>query len=146
MSKKIFISVENKIFAEYAERLDKLGGDIKGVVDKILQDAHATVTSEVEAAMMKHNKSGDTSKSILRDSKVQWTGTTASIRVGFDISNGGLPSIFLMYGTPKHEPGHPGTDADKALYDAIYGKRQARNLREMSIKAMEEAIKKRMGG
>ena len=146
MSKKIFISVENKIFAEYAERLDKLGGDIKGVVDKILQDAHATVTNEVEAAMMKHNKSGDTSKSILRDSKVQWTGTTASIRVGFDISNGGLPSIFLMYGTPKHEPGHPGTDADKALYDAIYGKRQARNLREMSIKAMEEAIKKRMGG
>lgn len=146
MSKKIFISVENKIFAEYAERLDKLGGDIKGVVDKILQDAHATVTSEVEAAMMKHNKSGDTSRSILRDSKVQWTGTTASINVGFDISNGGLPSIFLMYGTPKHEPGHPGTDADKVLYDAIYGKRQARNLREMSIKAMEEAIKKRMGG
>lgn len=146
MSKKIFISLENKIFAEYAERLDKLGGDIKETVTQILQNAHSMVTDDVEREMQKHNKSGDTSRSILRDSKVEWSGTTASIKVGFDISNGGLPSIFLMYGTPKHEPGHPGTDADKALYDAIYGKRQAKMLKDMSIEMMEKAIKKRMGG
>lgn len=146
MSRKIFISLENNIFAEYAERLDKLGGDIQEVVDQILQNAHSMVTDDVERAMQKHNKSGDTSRSILRDSKVEWSGTVASINVGFDISNGGLPSIFLMYGTPKHEPGHPGTDADQALYDAIYGKQQAKRMQEMYTKTMERAIKKRMGG
>lgn len=140
------LSLDFKGFAEYAEQLDKIGGDIQEAATQVLQNAHDMVTADIERAMKKHNKSGDTDRSILRHAKVEWTGTLGSVDVGFDISNGGLPSIFLMYGTPKHAPGHPGTEADQALYNAVYGKATARKMKEMYAKTMERAIKRRLGG
>lgn len=64
-------------------------------------------------------------------------GVVASVEVGFSIRAGGLPSIFLMYGTPRMRP-------DKALYNAIYG---ASTLRAVSEKQAEvfEKIMMRQG-
>lgn len=146
MSARVKITADFKAISEYAERLEKLGGNIEEVVTQMLQNAHDMTTADIEREMTKHNKTGDTDRSILRNSKVEWSGTVASIDVGFDINNGGLPSIFLMYGTPKHEPGHPGTAKDQALYDAIYGNSTVRKRREMMKTTMDRAIKKRMGG
>lgn len=138
------LTLDFKALADYAEKLDKIGGDIKAVTTKILENAHAIVTEDIEREMQKHNKTGETSRSILRDARVEWEGTIGSINVGFDIANGGLPSIFLMYGTPRHEPGHPGTDADKALYDAIYGRSKDKKIKKMIDETMEKEIERRM--
>lgn len=139
------ITVDFKIFEKYAEQLDKLGGDLKNTAEEILQDSHDMVTANVEREMKKHNKSGKTDRAILRNSKVVWQGNIGSIDVGFDIANGGLPSIFLMYGTPRHEPNHPGTEKDQALYDAIYGSKTKRQIRQMMEWKLQDAIQEKLG-
>lgn len=126
-------------FEEYAEKLDKLGGDLKKVTEKALKESHAYVTPNLHADMEKHNRTGDTDESILDDSKVEWSGTTASIDVGFDIANGGFASIFLMKGTPK-------MDKDQQLFNDIYGSKTKKEIGKIQEEIFAKAIKERMGG
>lgn len=133
------ISLEFKAFEEYAEKLDKLGGDLNAVTEKALQKSHDFIMPKLHRDMSKHRRSGETEKSIVDDAKVEWEGTTASIRIGFKISDGGLPSIFLMYGTPRMQK-------DQQLYDDIYGKRTKKQIAELQEKTFARAIKKIMGG
>ena len=140
------VSLDYKVFEKYAEDLLKFKDDLRDVANQVLQNSHDMVTADLDRAMKKHNKTGRTSRSILRHSTVQWEGTIATIDVGFDIANGGLASIYLMYGTPRHPPGHPGTQADKELYDAIYGAKFKRKRREMTELTLQRAIKRRLGG
>ena len=113
-------------FEEMAERLDKLGGDLKKTTEKALIETHKLLTPKVEEAFRKHDVkySHSTMKSLKKDSKVEWNGSTAEIGVGFKISEGGFPSIFIMYGTPRMQP-------DKKLYNSIYGnKKKVKELQE----------------
>lgn len=113
-------------FEEMAERLDKLGGDLKKTTEKALIETHKLLTPKVEEAFRKHDVkySHDTMKSLKKDPKVEWNGSTAEIGVGFKISEGGFPSIFIMYGTPRMQP-------DKKVYNSIYGnKKKVKELQE----------------
>ena len=113
-------------FEEMAERLDKLGGDLKKTTEKALIETHKLLTPKVEEAFKRHDVkySHDTMKSLKKDPKVEWNGSTAEIGVGFKISEGGFPSIFIMYGTPRMQP-------DKKVYNAIYGnKKKVKDLQE----------------
>lgn len=133
------LRLEFKGFEEYAARLDELGGDLKATTEKALKESHALVTPKIKAAMTKHNKSGSTSRAILDNSAVVWDGAVASIDVGFDIQNGGMPSIFFMYGTPRIKP-----DAD--LYNSIYGSKTKKEVKELQQEIFSAAIKKAMEG
>ena len=64
--------------------------------------------------MAPHNDRGITAESIVTSPHIEWAGSVGSVDIGFDIPNGGLPSVFLMYGTPKMTP-------DRKLYNAVYG-------------------------
>lgn len=124
MSKKMRLEFAG--FEEMAERLDKLGGDLKKTTEKALAETHKMLTPKVEEAFRKHDVkySHSTMKSLKKDSKVEWNGSTAEIGVGFKISDGGFPSIFIMYGTPRMQP-------DKKLYNSIYGnKKKVKELQE----------------
>ena len=113
-------------FEEMAERLDKLGGDLKKTTEKALIETHKLLTPKVEEAFKRHDVkySHSTMKSLKKDPKVEWNGSTAEIGVGFKISDGGFPSIFIMYGTPRMQP-------DKKLYNSIYGnKKKVKELQE----------------
>ena len=113
-------------FEEMAERLDKLGGDLKKTTEKALIETHKLLTPKVEEAFKRHDVkySHDTMKSLKKDPKVEWNGSTAEIGVGFKISEGGFPSIFIMYGTPRMQP-------DKKVYNSIYGnKKKVKELQE----------------
>lgn len=132
------IGLEFKGFEEYAERLDKLGGDLKAITEKALQNSHDFITPKIHGEMRRHHRSGLTEDSIVDDAKVEWEGTTASVRIGFKIRNGGLASIFLMYGTPRMKK-------DQALYDSIYGSRTRKQIAELQEKTFARAIKKIMG-
>lgn len=133
------LRLDFKGFEEYAARLDELGGDLKATTEKALKESHAFVTPKIKAAMTKHNKSGDTSRAILDKSAVVWSGAVASIDVGFDIQNGGMPSIFLMYGTPRVKP-------DRDLYNAIYGNKTKKDIKELQQEIFSAAITKAMEG
>ena len=149
------LSIDFSGFAEYAERLDRMGGDLKATADKALQASHDYVTENLRNDIKRHRQTGKTERSLLEDSKVEWEGNVGSIEVGFDIANGGLPSVFLMYGTPKHAPANQygnasgvnrGMDADKQLFDDVYGARTKREVRKIQEEIFAKEIKKIMGG
>ena len=117
------------------ERLSKMGTDIKEVANEALTETHNLVTEGVEPIIRKHKLTGATEASLRRKSNVEWAGNTAAVKTGFDISNGGLPSIFLMYGTPKMKK-------DQQMYNAFYGKSTKDKIIEKQSDVFYEAIRK----
>ena len=109
------LKIEFEGFDAAVARLKKLDGDVKGITEEALKASRDYINPKLHSAMKPHHRTGKTEASIVENSKVEWYGTTAKIDVGFDLKNGGLPSIFLMYGTPRMKK-------DRKLYDAIYSK------------------------
>lgn len=131
-------------FAEldvYRKRLDEIGGGAtERAFENALKDSRKVVAQNLTAAMAQHNETGKTAKSIIQNSPVEWTGDVASIDVGFDISDGGLPSIFLMYGTKLH--GQPHITPDRNLYNAVYGAKVRKDIVKIQQQAFEKAIER----
>lgn len=133
------ITLELKGFDELIANLEALNGDTKEAVEGCLRVASDTVAKKAIAAMKKHNRTGATSKSIVKHSQVTWEGNFASVDVGFNLKKGGMPSIFLMYGTPK-------MPKDQAVYDAVYGNKTKREIAKRQAAIFNGMINKRMGG
>jgi len=131
------IGLQLKGFEDLMSDLDKLGGDLNQVTTEALEKSHAYVTPNIHQAMKKHYRTGRTEKSIEDSGKVTWTGNVASVDVGFDIANGGLASVFLMYGTPKMKK-------DTKLYNSIYGSATKKKLAEIQEEIILGAIDKRL--
>lgn len=115
------------------ERMQKLGVDTRSAVNKALIETHRIVTEKAEAAIEPHRRTGATEASLRHDVLIEWNGDVASIKVGFDIENGGLPSIFLMYGTARIKP-------DTTLHNAFFGKDTIKEIVEAQEKAIYNAI------
>lgn len=103
-------SIEFEQFKQLEKKLEELAG-YDGVIRATESALRATddyVTKEVDKAVASSkfdfDRTGETKGSIDKDKKVEWSGTIASAKAGFSIKKGGLPSIFLMYGTPKIKP------------------------------------------
>lgn len=144
MARKNKLTIDFDGFDILQKRLTELGGDAKQAAENALTESHKIVTQKVTAAMVKHRESGDTADAIISAPVVKWTGDTASVDVGFDIMGGGLPSIFLMYGTQLH--GQPHITPDRNLYNAVYGVQTRKEIRAVQeaeyTKAVERAMKK----
>lgn len=137
MARKNYIGVDFNTFDILKKRLDTIGGGAtERAIESALKASRNIVTTQVSAAMTPHNQTGDTKDAIVRNSSVIWEGDTASIGVGFDIPFGGLPSIFLMYGTTVH--GQPHIKPDRNLYNAVYGAKTRKEI----LKIQEEAFYK----
>lgn len=100
------------------KKLEALEKDTKQVTEEALTKAHEIVTAKAEAAIRQlpaggRYSSGVTARSLQRTPKIKWNGSEASVEVGFNIRKGGLPSIFMMYGTPRYMK-------VQAMYDAFY--------------------------
>lgn len=149
-SRKFGIKFEG--FSTIASELDRLQGDLKKTTEKALEFIPDVVNPELHSTMSKHKRTGKTEESIVNEN-VKWEGTRASIAVGFDIAHGGLPSIFLMYGTPRHAPANQygpangavkGVQQDKKLFNAIFGSSTNKKIAEKQKEIFEKEIKKVM--
>lgn len=125
-------------FKELMSQLDKLGGDLKAPVEDALKVTQKHIADQAHAAMVKHHRTGDTEAAIVEDGLVTWEGSTASIGIGFDLANGGMPSVFLMYGTPT-------MPKDTELYNAVYGSKTRKEIAALQETKILDAIRKRMG-
>ncbi len=116
------------------------GTEERRAVEDALKDSKDYVTKQLAEEIERHRRTGITEKSLDKNDSVSWEGTQASIPVGFHIRQGGLASIFLMYGTPRMQP-------DKKLYNAIYGSKTKKEIHEIQeaafIRAINRAQKKR---
>ena len=157
MAKKRGWGINFDGYLDMAERYQKLGGDIKKIADDCLEFIPQKVNPGLKKAISKHKRTGRTEATLKEGQHPTWAGNVASIYVGFDISHGGLPSIFLMYGTARHTPvnqygtpkrgdakENPGIEADKKLYNAIYGKTVQREISAEQERIYNQAIEKRL--
>ena len=135
------ISIDFDGFNVLKKQLDEIGGNAtQRAVESALKASQQVIAEQVENAIEPHTLTGKTKKSIVSNSPVEWTGDTASVGVGFDISGGGLPSIFLMYGTKLH--GQPHIEPDRRLYDAVYGANTRKLIREIQEQAFNKVLER----
>lgn len=136
MADKLTMTTEG--FDELLRALEKAGQDSKQAAEKALIEGKKAVTPGIREAIARHRRTGATEASLDTKEEVRFVGTVAEIDIGFNVKEGGLPSIFLMYGTPRMQP-------DKRLYNAIYGSEARKKFNEAAEKALDELMKK-VGG
>lgn len=125
-------------FEELAGKFEALEGSVKPAAENALKASKAAVTPEIDKAISKHKLTGGTARSLDRKVQVDWNGTTASVDIGFHIRDGGLPSVFLMYGTPR-------VKKDTALYRSVYGSKTKKLIAETQKEVFQKMIARRMG-
>lgn len=142
------IGLQFKELDAYMAKLDELGsGDaMKRGVEGALKASKQHVNPLIEKSMAKSNlpakgkySNDNTKESIDRDMSVEWSGLTASIKVGFDFSKSGVTSIFLMYGTPRMQP-------VSGLKNAVYGSKTQKELATIQEEALQKVILRIMEG
>lgn len=124
---------------ELIKDLESVEGDLKLATENALKASKQAITPGINQAISKHNRTGGTSASVDQDMKVTWVGNTAEINIGFNLKNGGMPSIFLMYGTPRMKK-------DTALYNSVYGSRVKKRVGEIQKEVFQKMISRKMGG
>ena len=136
------VTIQFEGFDEIAERLVRTQGKLEDATQKALVESQKFVANKLKADMPKHHRTGRTEDTITDDGVVDWEGGRnagkASIKVGFKISDGGLASIFLMYGTPRMRP-------DKKLYRDIYGPATKRELSAIQQEIFKDALRELEG-
>lgn len=134
MGKKSKMAFNFKEMAELAERLERAGGSLEAACDKALKATHDYITPQLSSGISRHVETGDTQRSLDKSPYVQWINPTkAQVNIGFNLADGGWPSIFLMWGTPKMAP-------DKSLRNAAFGPRVRREVATIQREAMEAAL------
>lgn len=132
------IGLQFEGWQEVIANLDKLQGDVEKATEQALFESQKIVAQNVHAAMKSHHKTGSTEESTEETGKVEWEGKTAAIEVGFNLAHGGMPSIFLMYGTPR-------MPKDIAVYNAVYGSKTKKEVSEKQFEIFLRAVAERMG-
>lgn len=124
MAKRNQLSLDFQIFERYAEEIDKLGGNLKLVVNDAMQQAGETVAADTLDAVNASNlpakgiySRGATAASVIKENeiRVEWSGLIAEVGLGFDKTKPGAGG-FLISGTPRMKP-------DYALED-IYARKK----------------------
>lgn len=138
------LKLELSGFKELLTRLDKLGGDVPEVVEDALTQAAGTIADDTLAALADANlpaggkfSGGDTKAAVVTNPRVEWSGTTASVGVGFDYDKPGAGGL-LITGTPKMKP-------DYALQKMYKKKGYMQKIQDDMRKIVMDAISKRMG-
>ena len=120
-------------FEEVISNFEKLGGDVKAATNAALIESQKYIADQAHTAMAPHKKTGKTEGSIVKDGRVTWSGMTAEINVGFDLTKGGMPSIFLMYGTPRMAK-------DTKVYNAVYGSKTKKAIASLQEQKFKERL------
>ena len=142
MATKNKLTLDFPMFDTLKKQLNEAGGNaLTAAVEDALKASAAFADTQMKAAIAPHRKTGKVEESLdNHPDQVKWYGTSASIPVGFDLKDGGLPSLFLMYGTKVH--GQPHVKPDRKLYDAIYGSKVKKQIQKIQEEAFLSVVKK----
>lgn len=138
------LKLELSGFKELLTKLDKLSGDVPGTVEDALIQAADAIASDTLAALADANlpaggkfSGGDTKAAVVTNPRVEWSGTTASVGVGFDYDKPGAGGL-LITGTPKMKP-------DYELQKMYKKKGYMQKIQDDMRETVTDAISKRMG-
>lgn len=135
-------------FAEFenlAHKIEEMGGNLHEAVDEALHSTHELITPKLAANIARHNSSGNTAESLDKAPAVVWESPLkAKVNIGFDLTNGGAPSVFLMWGTPRRKASE--MPVDKALRNAAFGPAIRREVAQLQREALEAYLQKYLRG
>lgn len=121
-------------FTELAERFNGLYKKTDKIAKECLIATHKNVTEKISKDIDRHTVTGETRKSLYREPVITKEGHDFySVNVGFDISDGGLASIFLMYGTPRMKP-------DRKFRSDLYGSKTKQENFEIQNKIFQKYV------
>lgn len=137
--RKNYIAVDFSAFAEYVEKLDRLGADLKDIIGDAMEEAAKQVQEDTADAVESANlpaggqySDGETRASIVRDVAPKWSGSVGEVHLGFDKSKPGAGG-FLITGTPKMAP-------DAALAEMYSGRKYQRQINKMIEERLQKAL------
>lgn len=140
MAKKSRFAFDFSEVVELMQTIGEIGGNIKEAAEDTLNETADFITQGLEATWPGHNRTGATGSTLDSAPRVTWKNEwTAEVNIGFHMNAGGWPSIFIMWGTPKHR-------ADIALQNAAFGLKTTLQVREMQYQSLQRYIDKYMRG
>lgn len=147
MSTRMRMEIEG--LSQLTNRLNRVGADTKKIAEKALKESHLYTTNLAEEGIQdanlpakgKYSNNHESARSLYKEASIEWVGNKASVQVGFSIRKGGLPTIFMIYGTPRHMK-------VQKLWNALNLKKSRRTREE--IKKIQEDVfydeLRRLGG
>lgn len=131
------IGLDMSELADFAARFEGYEHELKRGIEAALLATKKEINNNLQKDMCKHNRTHETTDAIDKSFNVKWEGTEASVKIGFRFPKG-LPSVFLMYGTPK-------ISKDTRLYNDIYGAATRRKAKQLQKEALQKVLQ-RIGG
>lgn len=124
-----------------AAKIEAAEGSLEAAVEQALQSTHDFITPKLAAGIARHDFSGATKESLDKVPAVKWvTPLKAQVSIGFDLTAGGVPSIFLMWGTPRRKASE--MPVDKAFRNSAFGPAVKREAAKLQREAMEAYLQK----
>lgn len=128
-------------FTNLLRKLDSLGGDVNGLIERELVKAGDKINEDTRKALQSQNlpaggryATGRTMEEVLADQQVRWEGTSAYVPIGFDFARPGAGG-YLISGTPRMAP-------DAQLHRMYRQKRYMREIQnEMQEAAWDEILR-----
>ena len=142
MAKKFSLEMDGlaKLSESFQKMADpaRISKAVGTALEKSADHAQKKLESAVDSSKFNFDRTGETKKSLLKSQTANVNGDIISVKVGFDITGDitghkGLPSIFLMRGTPRIKP-------DKKLYNAIYGSAAKKEIEKIQIDTFMDQI------
>lgn len=138
-------------FEKLAAELDKQGQELKPAVNEALEETQKYIQQNLEAATSVYQNGGkkgyadgDMVNAIIKEPRIDWSGSVASVKVGFSQQlnwKGFMHSIFVMYGVPAHGKFNKGYQKDAKVYNAIRGKKTRIEIEKIQKEVMEKYLK-----
>lgn len=98
------MKLDLKGVSDLLERIQKVGGNIDAAAEKALVESAKPFVEDLKSGIKKHRRTGLTEASLNDPTQLQREGNQLTLNVGFDLGKGGLPALFLEYGTPRMKP------------------------------------------
>lgn len=122
-------------FSGLLERIQRAQGEIDQAATHALERGAEPFVADLKAGIAKHRQTGLTESS-LNEPKVVRDGHRLTLNAGFDLAHGGLPALFLEYGTPRMKP-------DPFIQKALKrNQKTARSIQESTLTKILEGLEK----
>lgn len=89
---------------EILKQIESMGGNIEKALVKAVESSGLVATAQFRQTAIQHKQSGITEESLVDNPKAEIKGSKIIMKTGFNITKGGLASIYLDRGTPKQKP------------------------------------------
>ncbi len=103
MARKGGAFIEMYGVGDLLKKIEKAGGDVEKAITKAVEKSVELPKRDMLNFMAKHHKTGHTEESFTVY-PIEWKDGVGTVRLGFSVRKGGLPAIFLNYGTPTIQP------------------------------------------